>query len=131
MRATRLAALYLGIVFLAGAVFGLVGDRLYQRTARAAGPQEFRQRFLDNLQRDLALSPEQLTQVTVILDETGQRFRELRERMAPDFQAIRDTKRERILAVLTPDQQSKYLKILEGARKQQHEKHRHLGGPQR
>jgi Spy/CpxP family protein refolding chaperone len=124
MRPTRLAALSLAIIFLAGALFGFVVHSYYsQRTARAAAnPQEFRVRYITRLQKDLALSPEQLAQITAILDDTSQHFREIRERMEPEFEALRVAQRQRIMAVLTPEQQPKYQKILEEHRKKQREK---------
>ena len=105
---TRIAALYLAAVFLAGGLFGFVAHGLYsQKTARAENrppnPREFRQRYLDKLHKDLALSPEQLTQVTAILDETGERFQDLRERMNPEFEAIRQQQRGQIQALLNPE----------------------------
>ena len=118
-KTTRLAALWLTLVFLAGTLFGFVVHSFYsQRTARAGpNPKEFRERYIGRLHRELALSPEQLTQVTAILDQTGQRFQEIRDRMEPEFQAIREQQRQRIMAILTPDQQPKYQKIIEEHRR--------------
>ncbi len=124
-KTTRIAAFYLALVFVAGALFGVVADRLYQRSARAASsPQDYRERYIARLQRELVLTPEQVTQVTAILDETGQRFRELREKVGPEFEAIRKAQRERITALLTPAQRPRYEKILEEHRLER-EKARH------
>lgn len=128
-KSTRVAALYLGVVFLAGALFGLVADRLYQRTASAGppprtDPRDFRARYLDRLQKDLALSPEQLAQVTTILEETDQRFRQVREKVAPEFESIRNNQRQRVFALLSPEQRPKYEKILEEHRRQREKRHR-------
>jgi len=113
-RTIRVAAIYLGLAFLAGGLFGFLTHSLYsQRPASASNPKEFRERYVARLQSNLSLTPEQLAQVTAILDDTGQRFRELRERMSPEFQAIRDAQRARIMTLLTPEQQPKYQKILE------------------
>jgi len=128
MKPTRLAALFLAIVFLAGVVSGYVAHSLYQRTARAAtNPSQARDRYLARLTKDLLLSPEQVTQVSAILDQTGQRMRELRERMEPEFEAIRVAQRQRIMALLTPEQQPKYQKLIEEHRKR-HEKAVQGGG---
>jgi len=116
-RPTRLAALYLAVVFVAGGVFGVLAHGLYsQKTARASNPpspREFRERYVAKLQRDLSLTPEQVPQVTVILDQTGDRFRVVRERMIPEFDTIRQQQRAQIMALLNPEQQGKYQKILE------------------
>ena len=94
-------------------------------------PKDFRERYLGKLQKELSLSPEQLDQVKSILDQTGQRFHELREqfhdKMEPEFEAVRQMQRQRIMAVLTPEQQPKYQQILEEQRRR-HEKDREKGG---
>jgi len=129
---TRLAALYLAVVFLAGSVFGFVAHTLYgQRSTSASvgprtGPGDYRARYTAKLARELALSPEQLAQVTTILDETGDRFRQLRNRMDPEFDAIRQNQRSRLAALLSAEQQVKYTKILE-----EHDRARKQHGPSR
>jgi Spy/CpxP family protein refolding chaperone len=111
---TRIAALYLAVVFVAGGLFGVVAHGLYtQKTARAANPKEFRERYVAKLQKDLSLTPEQVPQVTAILDETSDRFREIREKMSPELDAIRQQQRAQIMALLKPEQQEKYQKILD------------------
>ena len=118
MKQKRLALLYLSAVFLAGAVFGTVAHGLYvQHTAQASSqpssPQEARERYVARLKKDLALTPEQLAQVIASSEETGRRFQQMREKMAPDFAAIREDHRQRMMAILTPEQQPKYQKIVE------------------
>ena len=123
---TRIAAFYLAVVFLAGGLFGVVAHGVYtQKTARASSPKEFRERYVAKLQKDLALTPEQVPQVTAILDQTGDRFRLVRERMIPEFDAIRQQQRVQIMALLNPEQQGKYQKILdEWRRKREQERGR-------
>ncbi|HYM11298.1 MAG TPA: hypothetical protein VEU62_11225 [Bryobacterales bacterium] len=119
MKPARVAALWLAVVFLAGALFGVVAHTVYvQRTTRAAvNAREIRERYADRLKRDLLLSPEQHNQVSAILEQTSQHFRELRERIEPEFESLRQTQRQRIMAILTPEQQSKYQEIIEAHRK--------------
>lgn len=131
MKPTRMAAVYLAVVFVAGGLFGFVAHGLYSQKGtraenRPSNPREFRQRYVTRLHRDLSLTPEQLTQVTAILDETGERFQELRERMSPEFDIIRQQQRARIMALLSPEQQGKYQKMLEEWRRQ-HEQRGHQG----
>ena len=126
-KAKRVAALYLAVVFVAGGLFGFVAHGLYrQTTARAEirppDPKQFRERYLDKLERELSLTAAQRPQVAAILDRTGDGFRELRERMNPEFEAIRRQQRQDIRALLSPEQQGKYQKMLEEWQKR-HEKH--------
>jgi len=114
-RPTRIAALYLAVVFVAGTLFGFVAHGLYrQQTTRAnRDPRQFLEEYVAKLQRDLSLTSDQLMQVTAILDQTGERFREIRKRMDPEFDAIRQQQRQQIKALLNPDQQVKYQQILD------------------
>ncbi len=124
---TRMAALYLGLVFVAGGLFGVVAYGLYsQKTAQAArapNPKEFRERYVAKLQKDLSLTPEQMPQVTAILDQTSDQFREIREKMSPELDAIRQRQRAQIMTLLNPEQQGKYQKILDEWRRR-HEQER-------
>jgi len=126
-KATRIAALYMAVVFVAGGLFGFVAHGVYkEKSARAAAPsspQQFRERYVAKLKQDLGLTPEQLTQVTAILDQTGQRFRDLRQRMDPEFDTIRQQQRGKIMSLLNEEQQGKYRQILAEWQKQ-HEKRR-------
>jgi hypothetical protein len=129
MKPTRAAALYLAIVFVAGGLFGFMAHGLYrQQTAQAEirppDPKQFRERYLDKLERELSLGPDQKTQVAAILDQTGTRFRELRDRMDPEFAAIRQQQRQQIRELLSPEQQGKYQKMLEDWEKR-HQPHGH------
>ena len=137
MKPTRIAALWLAMVFLAGALFGFVAHSFYadrttlaDRAARPSNPKDFRERYLAKLKNELSLSPEQLDQVRAILDQTGQRFHELREqfhdKLEPEFETVRQMQRQRIMAVLTPEQQPKYQKIIEEQRRR-HEKDKEKG----
>jgi Spy/CpxP family protein refolding chaperone len=122
MKPTRLAALYLAAVFVAGTLFGFVAHGFYsERTARASNPKEFRERVIARFTKDLSLSTEQVTEVTAILDQTHDRFQGIRDRMEPEFDALREAQRQRIMALLTPEQQPKYQKLLE-ERRQRHPK---------
>jgi Spy/CpxP family protein refolding chaperone len=129
MKPRRVAALYLAVVFIAGGLFGFVAHGLYTQTTtraeiRPPDPQQFRERYLDKLERVLTLTPAQKTQVAAVLDETGNRFREQRERMDPEFAVIRQQQRQQIRALLSPEQQEKYQKMLEEWEKR-HQKHGH------
>ena len=129
MKPTRIAALCLALVFVAGALFGFVAHSLYsERSARASNPKEYRERYITKLQKDLSLTQDQVNQATAILDQTGERFREIRERMDPEFDTIRQDQRQRIMAALTPEQQPKYQQIVDEWRRQ-HERHGHTIPP--
>jgi len=120
MKPARLAVVWLTLVFLAGTLFGFVAHSFYaDRTARAAKerPQDKRARIIAKLQSELSLSPEQVTQANAIFDQTRRRFQEIHEKMDADSDIIRQDHRQRMMAILTPEQQPKYQKIVEEARR--------------
>src|SRR5258708_5795738 len=56
----------------------------------------------------LNMTDEQKAEMGRILDETSGKYSELRKSMKPQFDEIRNGARQRIRAMLTPDQQPKY-----------------------
>jgi hypothetical protein len=84
----------------------------------ASGPEEFRSRYVAELQNRLKLTDQQVKQLQPILDETRQQHRELRERHKPEFMAIHDEQVRKIRLMLTGAQQAEYTKLLEEREKQ-------------
>ena len=110
------AALWLGLVFVAGAVLGIAATHFY--AGRLDGgwrisPHEYRLQLLAKLTKDLGLDEGQQREVEVILDEIGERFRSVREAIEPEFEAIRSERAERIMSLLDQQQRAKYESILE------------------
>jgi len=64
--------------------------------------------FLERLERQLELTPEQSRQVEAILEESHREATELHEEMLPRVQAQLEQTRQRILEVLTPEQRQKF-----------------------
>ena len=71
-------------------------------------PARFQRLVLARLTRDLSLTAAQQQQVEGILRETGQEFAKLRAEFQPQLAAIRTGSRDRIGALLNPDQQQKF-----------------------
>jgi hypothetical protein len=112
------AALYLLLVFASGALVGAFGHRLYtvgtvsaDKRGRPKNPEEWRKRYINDLQSRLNLSSDQMTQLNVILDETRERFREVHERTDPERKAIHQQQVDRINAMLSEEQRSEYAKF--------------------
>jgi len=108
--------LLLLLAFLLGVAAGVLGFGLYQgrggwwRSPR--DPAQFQQLVLKRLTKELDLRSDQRQQVEVILREAGQEFDRLREEFGPRVREIRGSSREKIRAILSPEQRSK-LEILE------------------
>ena len=119
-RTTLTTALYLVLLFLAGVAVGAFGLRLYtmNSVSASASPEEFRRRYVAELQSRLKLTGQQVDQLQPILDETRQRHRELREKHKPEFDAIHDEQVRKIRLILTDSQQADYTKLLAEREKQ-------------
>lgn len=130
MRRSNLAlALSLLVVFASGVVVGVVGDRYLRGTGRTVkatrSPEEYRRAYVEEMNRRLKLTPEQLEGLNRILDETREQFRQLREKQRPEIKALQDAQTARINALLTPEQQEEYARMRkerEERRKQEEKK---------
>jgi len=127
-------ALYVGLVFVSGAVLGVFGDRLYTVTtvtkAKNAkpSPEEFRRGYLGFMQKRLGLSESQVNHLGLILDETRARMNEIHERAIPEQQEIQKEQSEKIRALLTPAQQAEYDLVVK-ERRERMKKNGSRGGP--
>ncbi|MCS6952817.1 MAG: hypothetical protein RMK57_00050 [Bryobacterales bacterium] len=115
MNSSRLrVALYLLLVFVSGVVVGALGHRfwaLQQVEARPRNPQEFRRRYVEEMRTRLQLTEEQLRKLNAILDVTDARFRQVRERMRPEMNAIQEEHANQVRAILTDEQRQEYEKL--------------------
>ena len=132
MKLSRLSiALYMGIVFLSGGVLGWFGQRTYTESTVAPkriakNPEEFTKRLVTEYQRRLQLTADQVTKLTVILDDTRAQsniifqaqLKESREKSEPDMQRIRQAQIEHIQEMLSAPQKIEY----EQMRKEREEK---------
>ena len=105
-------ALYLFLVFVSGAVVGALGYRMYSpppaRSEHHLGPKEMRKQYLDELTARVGLTPDQVTKVNAILDETDARFNQLHDHNHQVMEQIKEDHRTKLRALLTPEQLVKY-----------------------
>jgi Spy/CpxP family protein refolding chaperone len=128
MRLSRAAiAVYIGLVFASGALLGAFGHRLYTVSSVSAkttrNPEEFRRRYLAEMQRRLNLTPDQVVNLNAILDQTRARYNDAKERMR---ESLHQEQVEKVRAILTPEQQAEYEKVQEERQQRQKQK-----GPER
>ncbi len=127
-------ALYVGLVFVSGAVLGVFGDRLYTVTtvtkAKNAklSPEEFRRGYLGFMQKRLTLTDPQVTKLGLILDETRARMNEVHDRTIPEQQEIQKSQSAKIRALLSPAQQAEYDLVVK-ERRERMKKSGSRGGP--
>ncbi len=109
----REAAVLVLVVFVLGLLLGaagnhVLGERVWGREKMAPGGLPPRNKVINELTQELALTPDQQTQLGQIVDDTRSRWDALYAPLEPEREKIRQEGRQRIRAVLTPDQQKKY-----------------------
>ena len=119
------AGLYLAAVFIAGGAFGFSMSQFYSQPNVEAGVDAaaaYRRDLLRSLDERLDLTDEQLGEVIVIFDEISDRFREVRNAMEPEFEAIRSERADRVMGLLTPEQKAEYQLMLDERQQAREEK---------
>ena len=115
--ATRKAALWVGAVFVLGAALGGVLGYLTAHHAASAANQplsesERRARRVEQLTRDLSLTPAQSQQLDAILKERHAESKAIRDQTDLQIDQVRQKGREQIRAILTPEQKPKFEEFL-------------------
>jgi len=110
-------------VFVIGFAAGALSLNLYQQltsSSKPGGPRGGAEFMIKRMNEQVGLASDQQEQIKKILDETSEKYRELRKEMdpaiknfEPRFNAVREESRDRIRALLTPEQLPKYEKMVE------------------
>ncbi|HET8546371.1 MAG TPA: hypothetical protein VFL57_00125 [Bryobacteraceae bacterium] len=97
-RSSLTMSVYMLAVFLSGAAVGALGHRLYTAQTVVAtpdhdrpgrpSPEEFRRRYVQELQTRLDLDRDQLARLNVVLDETRDRMHAVKEKYKPEYEAV-------------------------------------------
>lgn len=102
-------------LFLAGLSIGVLAMHLYQMGQFAGPAPPFdgppQGRFLHALERELDLTPEQQKQIQKIHQESHRKILELRRELRPRLERQMDETHDRILEVLTPEQQERFKEL--------------------
>ncbi|MGA2846396.1 MAG: hypothetical protein ABSF68_13315 [Candidatus Acidiferrales bacterium] len=105
------AAVLVLVVFLLGALLGGVGNHVWGERVwgkQIINTQPTRNEIVGDLTRDLQLTPDQQKQLGSIVDDTRAQWRTLYTTIEPQHEQIRQQSRDRIRAILTPDQKPKF-----------------------
>jgi len=134
-RSSYSVLLYVLLIFLSGALVGAFGHRLYTtksvsaKSGKRLSPDEYRKRYMDEMSARLKLDSNQVQQLTAILDETRQRYKEARDRMDPEMKRIQEEQRNRIRGMLSAEQRAEYEKMLEEKDRKYRESRKGHGPP--
>lgn len=111
-RGWEAAALVL-MVFLLGLVMGVVGNHLWgERVWGNQFPPHGRDAIIAQLTHELSLTPEQQKQLSAIVDDTRTKWRALYAPLDAQREQIRQQGRDRIRAILTPEQRPQFEEFL-------------------
>ena len=134
----RRAALLVIAVFLLGVALGGLGVWLAASrdlTSASGQPSEsaksgekgqsYRTRIVEQLTRELALTPEQQQQLAAILEETKAKYHALYEQIRPQREEVRQQGRQRIRAILMPEQLPKFEEWLRRVDEERKKKEKH------
>ena len=101
-------------VFALGCVTGVSLAGVYRSRAGGESAREVRPKedLFEQLRHELKLDEGQAAQVRSVIEETRERYRELRAECRPGYDAARAAGRERIRAVLTPEQRQRFDSIV-------------------
>ncbi|MGD0403363.1 MAG: hypothetical protein ABSB66_09205 [Candidatus Acidiferrales bacterium] len=105
------AAVLVLVVFLLGALLGGVGNHLWDERVwgkQTINTQPTRNEIVAKLTTDLQLTPDQQQQLGAIVDDTRAQWRTLYTTIEPRHEQIRQQSRDRIRAILTPEQKPKF-----------------------
>jgi len=105
------AVLLVATFVLGGLVGGAATSMADRKTHTAAREDHARPSFLDRLQSDLNLTPPQRDSIQAVLDQHQPAMDSLWELIRPQFQSERQAIRKAINALLSPEQQAKYLEV--------------------
>ncbi len=115
----KVTFLYSVLIFASGGVLGALTHRLYTVSSVTAtsqpvgGPDEWRKKYLAEMQSRLRLTSEQNLKLNIYLDETRSRVREAHAKSKPEVEQIKREQREKIKAMLDEKQKPEYDKLLE------------------
>jgi capsule polysaccharide export protein KpsE/RkpR len=112
-------------VFCSGIVVGALGHRLYTVKSVIAtadmdkgsrdkpkSAEDYRKKFVDEMQARLKLDDTQLKQLNVILDDTRDQFHAVKQRGKAEMKQIHDAQKERITEILSAPQRAEYEKMI-------------------
>lgn len=106
MQRNQLTALFSAILlFGCGAAVGVLGQRYYTHTTvNAQTSDDMRKQYVAEMATRVHLSDRQLQKLNVILDQTKQEYRDMRERHKPEVLEIKQNQITRVKSILTAEQ---------------------------
>jgi hypothetical protein len=107
------------LLFACGVAIGALGHRYYASSVvLARNAEDYRQRYVSEMQARLKLTPKQVSELQVILDETKIKARAVREQYRPALASVKEEQVRRVKSILKTDQIPAYDQMV--AEREQH-----------
>jgi hypothetical protein len=107
------ALIFAVLLFTCGVTIGALGHRYYDSTVvMARSAEDYRHRYVSEMQRKLKLTPKQVAQLQIILDETKAKTRAVREQYRPAVASVKEEQVRRVKSILNPDQVPAYEQLV-------------------
>ncbi len=110
-------ALYLGLMFGAGAAAGVMGSIRYSaetvsaKALQVSNNDDWRKKYVESMKTRLSMSEDQLKKLDDTLDETRVEYRLLRNRYKPEMDKIHTVQVEKIKKFLKNEQMPEFDKM--------------------
>ena len=111
-RPQQLAFLFGLLIFALGFASGILGHRLYQ-TGEVNAADDWRTRYVNEMQRRLDLTPLQVDKLNDVLDDTRAKVRAVKDKYRPQMLDIKQQQIGEMKALLNPKQEAEYDKFLD------------------
>jgi Spy/CpxP family protein refolding chaperone len=107
------ALIFAVLLFACGVTIGALGHRYYDSTVvMAKSAEDYRHRYVSEMQGKLNLTPKQVAQLQIILDETKAKTRAVREQYRPAVVSVKEEQVRRVKSILNPDQVPAYEQLV-------------------
>jgi Spy/CpxP family protein refolding chaperone len=107
------ALIFAVLLFACGVTIGALGHRYYDSSVvMAKSAEDYRHRYVSEMQGKLKLTPKQVAQLQVILDETKAKTRAVREQYRPAVVSVKEEQVRRVKSILNPDQVPAYEQLV-------------------
>jgi len=107
------AALLAVLLFGCGVLVGALGQRYYaSTTVSAKTAEDFRHHYISEMESRLKLSPDQVSQLETILDDTKAKYKAIRDAYHPAMLKIKNEQIARVKSILTPQQVPAYEQLV-------------------
>ena len=123
MRRNQWTAILVALLLVAfGFVSGLLAERYFStQVVNARTAEDFRHSYTAEMKEKLHLSPSQVAQLEVILDETKARYKAVRDEYRPAMLKIKDEQISRVKGILRPEQVPGYERLVAEREQRFHE----------